>query len=57
MNPTSLFPFILMVLVFIATALLFSHALPSYRSLIPQLLNKKGYSIELEGMRGFSRLA
>jgi peptidoglycan/LPS O-acetylase OafA/YrhL len=54
---TSVFPFFLLMAVFVGVGYFFCLKLPPYNSLVPQLLNKKGYYLELESMRGILALS
>ena len=49
---TSLLPFVLLITLFVCLGSLLGRTLPVYRKLLPQLLTQKGYSPELEGLRG-----
>jgi peptidoglycan/LPS O-acetylase OafA/YrhL len=54
---TSVFPFFLLMAVFVGAGYFFCLKLSPYNSLVPQLLTKKGYYQELESMRGILALA
>ena len=54
---TSVFPFFLLMAVFVGAGYFFCLKFSPYNSLVPQLLTKKGYYQELESMRGILALA
>ncbi len=53
---TSVFPFFLLMAVFVGAGYFFCLKFSPYNSLVPQLLTKKGYYQELESMRGILAL-
>lgn len=57
MQITNLFPFFLLMLLFVGMGYGLSRVLPPYRTLVPRLLSLPGYSVELESMRGILALS
>src|ERR1700742_2693925 len=53
----SVFAFLFLMAVFIGMGYFVCRKIPPYNSLVPRLLNKKGYYQELESMRGILALA
>ena len=54
---TSVVPFFLLMAIFVGAGYFFCLKLSPYNSLVPQLLSKKGYYLELESMRGILALS
>jgi peptidoglycan/LPS O-acetylase OafA/YrhL len=54
---TSMFPFFLLMAIFVAVSLVLCRKLSPYNLLVPELLHTKGYYLELESMRGLLALA
>jgi peptidoglycan/LPS O-acetylase OafA/YrhL len=54
---TNMLPFFLLMAAFVTASYFFCRKLSPYSSLIPELLNTKGYYLELESMRGLLALA
>jgi peptidoglycan/LPS O-acetylase OafA/YrhL len=53
---TNMLPFFLLMAVFISAGYFFCRKLSPYSSFVPQLLNTRGYYLELESMRGMLAL-